>query len=134
LKSKVTREIKMGFINVTDDPLGNWHTIDKNRGITLRNLYGPSREGEYEFELDINGSKVIFAGTSGMKYSTNPELAKKAIWDFDWNFYRLSISKDIKLSRRDIVEIIDDALRVYGDNYNQNGADKISITFLPELL
>lgn len=123
----------MAFINITDDPLGNWYTIDQEREVILKKTYGPSKEGEYEFELDIQDAVVVFAGTSGMKYSSDPELAKKAVWDLDWNFYRLSIPPEITLSRNEVIQLIDEALRVYGFSYNQSNADKISIAFTPNV-
>ena len=122
----------MGFVNVTDDPLGNWYTIDQERGLILRKTYGPDRDEGYEFELDIQGKKVIFSGTSGMKYPQNSELSKtigKAVWDLNWQFNRLSIPKNLPHSTEDVKKLVSDALVIWGYNYDQAGADKVTVSF-----
>lgn len=123
----------MGFVNEIL-PNRNRQTIDRERGIVLRKKHGPGPDGEYDFELEMHGLKIEFSGTSGMKWSSIPDARKQGIYDFDWNFKIFSVPDSLRFKKSEVIPIIQEALKAWGDNYDENRANLVTVTFDPRVL
>ncbi len=124
----------MAFVNDTSDPTGqNWRTVDYERNLVLKCLAGPDSDGTYAFELLVENRSVQFQGTSHQKASYIPE-AGPVPFDIDWKFNRLFISPSISMKKEEILELIAEALIVWGSHYQQDKASSVTVTFTPKAL
>lgn len=126
----------MAFVNNRDDPKGNWFTIDEERGYVFKNIWGPTPDGAYIFQLEMEG-KTVEVQTDGspvQKRPGPPGTPLGRLYDMTYNFRRFSVPDGISLSRAEIAEIIKEALVVYGDNYHQERGHIITVNFDPKLI
>ncbi len=121
----------MTFKNIREK--GNYRTEDADRQIVLRKIDGPTPEGFYTFEIDMEGELIRFSGL--LKQAMHSHIRKLELkYDISWGIDRLSVPKAYKDRKKEICEIITEALKAWGDHYNEEIAHSVLVTFSPKLL
>ena len=118
----------MPFVNEQAED-GTWQTIDHDKNIIFE-VSGPDKEGEYCGKMIYEGYTVKFDATSGMKIHGEPELGKKRQYDMNWQIFRLCLPNAVKNKQSDIQICIEEALKVWGWNFETEKAHSVKVNFV----
>jgi len=115
----------MGFVNETLKD-GSRQTIDKEKKISLKEIYWGGVEPYARFSLSFNKKHITF----GANYSTH--LNKKNKKTVCWKVFEIDPIKS-KKTRKEIIPFIQEALSHHGLRGNTEHTEQTIVTFDPYL-
>ncbi len=116
----------MGFVN---ERLENyeWQTIDRERGIVLREVSGPGPEkSPHKFNLIFSGESVNF-----LAYQKINQL--KDGYEIEWQVLEIYAPPHVKQDQSKLHRLIAEALDTFGFAASRKNVLSLTVTFAPNL-
>ena len=104
----------------------NRQTIDRESGTYLKFKQGVNQPNVYEFSFHFEDQQIDFYAEETPEYDANNQVTSQ-----HWTFFQLDIPTHLEDRKSEIVEMISEAMEVYGSHYNNEQYRSVTAVFKP---
>lgn len=125
----------MGFVNERSQVLGESQTIDRERNAVLKTgaeeplLIGPREPESVAFTMTWKGEKIQF----GTRYKIDLYEADGSKAKITWHILKCVYPEHLKNYKPEIINLVVDAMKVYGVDYGAREGTEVEIKIAPGL-